>query len=292
MTVLAVDVGGTSLRAALVRRDVILHRARAATRPGPVAGQLAELIGGLLPANPDDPPEAVGVGVPEYVHAGVVTSSEVVEWTPGTVDRIRSAVAEVADAAVPWVVEADVRCGAVAEHARLEDPDRMSLLYVSWGTGLSSSFVLPGGRAWPGARGEALALGEWRDDAGRRLEDLASGRGIERAWSEASGTSLDAVAIDARARAADPVAAALFDRAGRSLGRAIRHLVEVLDPHEVVLGGGLGAADHSGRHALSAELAAVPARPGFPPVRPARGGADAGLLGAAVLAGRAAAAAA
>ncbi|MEA5119307.1 MAG: ROK family protein [Propionicimonas sp.] len=288
MIVLAVDVGGTNLRAALIERGTVLHRTWTATRPGSADRQAIDLVSRLLRAHPGLPPAAVGIGVPEYVRAGEVTSNEVVTWAPDTASRIAGTVEDATGATVSVVVEADVRCGAVAEHARLARPDELSLLYVSWGTGISSALVLPGGTAWSGARGEALALGEWRDPAGRRLEELASGGGIERGWQLVCGSMADAVAIHARAVAGDQRATALFDAAGRALGRALHQMVAVLDPHVVVLGGGLGTAEHLGRTALFAELARLPARAGFPPVLPARTGDDAGLLGAAVLAGRAA----
>lgn len=287
MTVLAVDVGGTNLRAGLVEGGIVRHRATMPTDPAGVGGAVADLVAGLLTEHPDRAPVAVGIGLPEYVRDGRATSTEVVGWKPGDETRVARVVAALTGVDVPVAVEADVRCGAVAEHAALDEPERESLLYVSWGTGLSSALVLPGGRVWAGARGEALALGEWRDDAGRRLEELTSGRGTEHAYREATGRPLDAVAIHARALDGEAAAREVFQRAGRALGRAIRHLVQVLDPHVVVLGGGLGASDNPGRAALFVELGTGHDRPGFPPVLPARTGADAGLIGAALVAERA-----
>ena len=288
MTVLAVDVGGTNLRAGLVDSGIVRQRADRPTDPVAVGPAVAELLAGLLDEHRDLTPVAVGIGVPEYVRDGRVTSNEVVGWDAGDAARIARMVAGFTGAEVPVAVEADVRCGAVAEHAALDDPERESLLYVSWGTGLSSALVLPGGGVWAGARGEALALGEWRDDAGQRLEEVTSGRGAEHAYFRSTGRVLDAVAIHARALDGDGAARAVFERAGHALGRAITHLVQVLDPHVVVLGGGLGSSDHLGRSALLSRLEAGRQRPGFPPVQPARTGADAGLLGAAIVAERAA----
>jgi glucokinase len=286
VTVLAIDVGGTNLRAALVDSGTVRRRATRPTDPVEVGAAVEGLVAGLLGEHPDLAPGAVGIGLPEYVRDGRATSNEVVDWAAGDAARISRVVAAATGAEVAVVVEADVRCGAVAEHAALDRPDRESMLYVSWGTGLSSAFVLPGGQVWAGARGEALALGEWRDDTGNRLEAVTSGRGTEHAYRESTGCVLDAVAIHARALDGDVAAREIFQRAGRALGRAIRHLVHVLDPHVVVLGGGLGSSDHLARAALLAELGAGNGRPGFPPVQPARRGADAGLLGAAIVADR------
>jgi predicted NBD/HSP70 family sugar kinase len=60
----------------------------------------------------------------------------------------------------------------------------------------------------------------------------------------------------------------------------------VLDPHAVVIGGGLGVADHIARTTLHACLESGRRRPGGPTVLPARTGPDAGLLGAALVVAR------
>lgn len=277
--VLALDVGGTHLRGAIVAGGRVVDRADAATAAGLRDG-LERIVARLLPGSAAG---AAGIGVPEYVRDGVVTSAEVVDWRPGTTDWAGRLVARAAGRAVPVVVEADVRCGAVAEHARLADPAATSLLYVSWGTGVSSTLVLPGGLAWAGARGEALAIGEWRDDAGRRLEDVAAGRGVERAYAAATGDPVDGVELHRRATGGDAVAAGLVEAADRALGRAIGRLVDALDPHLVVVGGGIGA----GRADRLTAHAALGRRPGAPPLLAAHHGPDAGLIGAALVAARA-----
>ncbi|GAA1869336.1 ROK family protein [Asanoa iriomotensis] len=277
MTVLALDLGATNLRGALVDRDAILRRETIPTKSVTLHDGLERLVTGLLRV----PIAGVGVGVPEYVNQGTVTSAEVLDWTPDTAARVERLVARLTGGPVPVFVEADVRCAASAEHSRLDRPDRMSLLYVSWGSGVSSTLVLPGGACWAGARGEALALGEWRDERDRRLEDVASGHGIERAY--AGGGDIDAIEIHRRALDGDTFARDLFETAGLTLATAIRHLVDVLDPHAVVLGGGLGVTEHLGQTALHTRLASGWRRRVAPPVLPARTGADAGLFGAAML---------
>lgn len=284
MTVVAVDVGGTHLRAATVRDHVIIEHAEAPTARCTVDVDVARLVDELLTRSPQPSLTAVGVGLPEYVRHGQVTSRDVVDWRPDALARVT---AEAVGRPVPVVIESDVRCGALAEHALLDSPARQSLLYISWGTGVSSTLVLPGGDVWTGARGEAIAVGEWQDDDGCRLEDIASGGGIERSYARSTAVALDAQAIHMRAKTGDETASRLFERAGRTLGRAICALVDVMDPHAVVLGGGLGTSDQLGRQALFAELSNGDHRWGFPRVQPARLGADAGLIGAAIVAERA-----
>jgi fructokinase len=102
--------------------------------------------------------------------------------------------------------------------------------------------------------------------------------------AEADGPEArDASALPARAAAGDAAAAAALARHTDRLARALAHVVNLLDPDCVVLGGGLSNLEH-----LYAE---VPARWGqwifsdtvTTPLRRARHGDSSGVLGAARL---------
>lgn len=249
---LAIDIGGTSVRAAIVRDRAILERLEHASGPD-LAETTVRLARSL--ANGREI-AAIGVGVPEYVHGGRVTSAEVIPWNDSIEAELR--------AIAPVRVEADVRCGALAEWSA--EPG--SLLYVSWGTGISCTLVLPDGTAWEGARGRAIALGE-RVVEGGTLESVASGRGIE----AASGSGATARELAARSDAT-----ALFERAGELVAAAVRDAALLLDPDRVVLGGGLGTAD-------TAALRTVRERWSLDiPLTTAAHGADSGIVGAAIVA--------
>jgi glucokinase len=259
---LAIDAGGTKLLGGLVARDgaVVLREQVATPRDDrgcdPGLEALVALAHRLHRRATDDGHRVVGVGLgmPEYVHDGALTSAEVFAWTrqPGEV---------LAGLGLPVTVESDVRCAALAEAASRAGVS--PLLYVSWGTGLSSTLVVED-RCLSGRRGEAIALGEWPVAAAvdaawpGNLESYASGRGISVRGDEAG--------------------------AAEAVAHAVAALVQVLDPEVVVLGGGIGT---SGGPLPAGVRDAVPgllARPCPPPVEPSRAGADAGLLGAALVA--------
>jgi fructokinase len=69
------------------------------------------------------------------------------------------------------------------------------------------------------------------------IETFLSGPGLARDFGESSGTS--APEILARAEAGDPAAEAALARYEDRLARALCHLINVLDPEVIVLGGGL-----------------------------------------------------
>lgn len=260
---LGIDIGGTSVRAGLVADGRIVARAESATTDDLLA-TVVRLANQLTAGTTVD---GIGIGVPEYVHQGRVTSTEVIPWTDAIVTEL-SAIAPV------WV-ESDVRCAAVAEWHR--SPGE-SLLYLSWGTGLSTTLVLPDGRPWEGHSGRAIAFGERRVESGT-LESVASGRGIETHYLARTGAHR--TTRDLAADAADDLAQTLLRSAGRLTATALMDATRLLDPARVVVGGGLGTADTEANRALVAEWQAG----GSPaPLHAASYGPESGLIGAALLA--------
>jgi glucokinase len=290
---LALDVGGTKVAGALIGPDqAILDRRQApsvapdgrrdpdlATTCG-IARTLADLA-----RSREWAVTAVGAGFPEYVAAGRLTSREVLAWTEQPGEVLAWAVP-----GVPIAVESDVRCGALAEATLGAGQGADSVFYVSWGTGLSSTFVLQG-VPWTGAHGEALALGEWDRDARsgiegpRQLEAYASGRGIAARYAALTGRDEIVLArqVCTAADDGDSAARTILDSAGQAVGHALRAIIDVLDPAVIVLGGGLGTSASRPVASSLAALAELPLRH-RPLVRRAQLGPDSGLLGAALAA--------
>ncbi|MFG3260393.1 ROK family protein [Streptomyces sp. NPDC048172] len=288
---LALDVGGTKIAGALVAEDgTLLYRTQRPSPRAPMA-DTAEVARELSEVAREKGYEVAGLGAgfPEYVDpAGALTAREVIDW-----DEQPSALLARTLPGVPVVVDSDARCGARGE-ARWGGGAEEGFLYVSLGTGLSSTLILPGGEPLTGARGEAIALGElgvpsavdaeWPGN----LERYASGRGIgERCAALTGAATPGAREVTELALSGDEQAAWVLDSAGRALGTALVWTVRLLDPAAIVLGGGLGAhAAGRVRAALDATYAkglAATDRPSPPPLRTAVTGAAAGLLGAAAL---------
>ena len=256
--VLSVDIGGTKTLAALVARDGRILAEQEQTTRIPVGDEIARALafgcalsdseaeddavdggGGEDPAEP----LAVVAGVPEYVDpAGEVTSDEVLRWDTAPSLALADLAAARGIAAERTRIESDVRLGALGEGRYGAGRGLASFLYVSLGTGLSSTLVIDGS-PWAGSRGQAIALGEKLLESGENLESVASGTGIERRYAEATGVRLRGPEIVRRFHAGDFAAAAVLESAGVSLGDALADATELLDLHAIVIGGGLGAAD-------------------------------------------------
>jgi glucokinase len=291
--VLAIDVGGTKILGGLVTAEgSVLDQRRLQTRRQPAAqvipylGPTHDVLVGLVTSAVERNLEitAVGVSLPEYVDRGRLTSHEVLQWDEQPGDVIVASLAAQGYAEMPVAVESDVRAGARGETWLGAGAGMPSMLYCSWGTGISSAFVIDG-HCWAGRRGEAVAMGELRATCpdSRRLESIASGRGIEESFAGTTGTDSGGVReIDQLATDGDRDARAVLEEAGAAMADALSDLVAVLDPHAVVLGGGLGASDHlAGRTARRRCAELLARRPDPPALMTAALGDHSALLGAA-----------
>jgi glucokinase len=197
---------------------------------------------------------------------------------------------------------AEARFGAGASH------DNTALVVV--GTGVGARFVLDS-RLYRGAIGLAGEFGHITVSLDKAhlcgcgkvgcLEALASGTALGRMGRNAAkdepGGRLAKLAggpanvtgetVFMAASEGDPTARALFAQAGFWLGLGISVLVNILDLQLVIIGGGLVAAGNlllePARSSFERFLFA-PTRRKPPPIVPARLGADAGLVGAALIA--------
>jgi glucokinase len=291
--VVGVDIGGTKtavVAIALPRADVKFCEViatQAAHGAGRLRGELGTVLARLRSelGLREHPP--VGVSVPELVDLdGVVTTDVVVPGLAGDLTQ--------------WAelgvvrVESDVRAAACAEAHVGAGRGFPSIAYLSIGTGISSTFV-QNGVAWPGAHGAAILLGSGslgsRPGSGSRpyiLEELASGTAIVAGYQSLGGHAGSAREVLDR-YSSDPLATQVIDQAGHAAGHGVAVLVNLLDPHAVIVGGGLGSVEGPYWRGLRASARAhiwADAARDVPVLRSGLG-PDAAAIGAALAAGAA-----
>lgn len=301
---LAVDLGGTWLRAGLVTAaGEILSQRRIATpaagRPEPVLQAIISLVAQVrVDCSPDDVVAGLGVAVPGPLDPAtgmVYAPPNLADWGAFPLaDRLQAALD------MPVRLHNDANLAALGEAQHGAGKDARVLTYYTVSTGIGGGIILDG-RIFEGAAGLAGELGHvivdadspWLCRAGHRgcLEALSSGTAIAR-QATALGPAADgavgwtAATVAGRALAGEAWASQLFTDAGRHLGLALGGLVNILDPGRIVLGGGLTGSWELWMPALRvamAEVVMVPDRRVVEVVRAALGD-DAGLLGAAAYA--------
>ncbi|WP_431795190.1 ROK family protein [Microbacterium enclense] len=245
--VLAVDIGGTKVDAAVVTAEGQVLRASVARRPTGretsregIAANIRAAAAEALSAVPDVRVAAIGVGSagPVDLPARSVSPLNLPRAEGLEIDAV---LGDLVDA--PLTLALDGTCIALAEHWRgaLVGIDNAMAIVVS--TGVGGGLVL-GGRPVSGATGNAGHLGQTfvraidGDPAAATLEAVAAGPGSV-AWARSQGwegeTGLD---LAASYRAGDEVAVAAVRRSARAVGQAIAAAATLCDLEAVAIAGG------------------------------------------------------
>jgi glucokinase len=295
--VIALDVGGTAMKCALVRPDGAVHHTErrptgAARGPEAVVATILEVAAGLADRARADglDPVAAGVAVP-----GVVDEENgVAVWSANVGFRdvpLRDLVSK--HLGVPAALGHDVRVGGIAEARLGAGHGHRQVLFVAIGTGIAAAHVVDG-RALSGAHGAAGEVGHVvvrpggpACGCGARgcLEAIASASAIGRRYAELSGIVGAAAAdVAARAAAGEPLATTVWNDAVEALADGLLTAQALYDPGIVVLGGGLSEAGEALLAPLRAALARRITFHRMPELARAALGDTAGCRGAALLA--------
>jgi glucokinase len=312
--VLALDLGATRLRAALVGPGgAILSRAEAPseTERGPAAvldtaeDLLAAVAGGRPATAAGTSPIGIGISAigPVDPQAGVIVdppnahaSFHDVPMAPELARRF----------GLPAFLDRDTNVALFGELAFGAARAATDAIYLTVSTGIGGA-VLAGGVLLHGPDGTAGELGHLLVEldgapcgcgARGHLETIASGAGIARAAREAvhSGSSpmlramadraglehLSAADVAAAEEAGDPGAAAIMEHARRAFAAAMVVIADIFDPTLVVVGGSVARAQgdrllQPARDAVRSTAFRAPGR--RMTIVPAALGDDVGLVG-------------
>ncbi|MGI9490518.1 MAG: ROK family protein [Geminicoccaceae bacterium] len=247
---IGVDVGGTKIAAAAVdvQSGDILVRNEMPTGREEGGGCVLERLHGLVLevhgwlADQDIQSLGLGVGIPELINnAGEIKSSWNFDWNQ---HDVKGRLAEFGAV----ILESDARTAALAESLFGHGSDYPSFVFITIGTGLSFAFSR-NGQIHRGANGYAIHFGSsdimavcsaCGEQGAFNLEAFASGHGLAETFRKRTKRSVDTQdLVDAPPGDA---AKLLLNQASTALASYIGQLVNILDPHAVVIGGGLGLA--------------------------------------------------
>jgi glucokinase len=254
-------------------------------------------------------PAAVGVGVPsqiDFATGTVVSSVNIPLEGVALRDELERRFG------VPVFVDNDANCAALAEAELVDGGPARHLVMLTLGTGVGGGVVIDGS-VFRGATGLGAELGHMvvnahgPDCPGKCpnrgcLEAYCSGTALGRAAtsfaeghadtqlaacadSDGNVSGVDVVRL---ARSGDDDARRLLGDLGTWLGVGIASFVNIFEPEHIVIGGGLG--DHADLFLdtaiAEAQTRALPAGFERVTISRAKGGADAGVIGAGLLAGK------
>jgi fructokinase len=250
---IGIDVGGTKIEGILVDAAGHEHgRMRVPTPKGDYQGTVAAVVSlvreldhraGCRPT--------IGIGLPGTVSrsSGLIKNANSTWLNGRPLDRdLARAIGR------PLRLANDANCFAISEAIDGAGAGAGVVFGVILGTGVGGGIVV-GGQVLSGTNGIA---GEWGhnplpwaqgDDerpgpscyCGRQgcIETFLSGPGFAARYAETAGLALEPEAIATLAEAGEPHAVAALDRYADRLSRALAHVINILDPDVIVLGGGL-----------------------------------------------------
>jgi glucokinase len=300
-SVLALDIGGTKLAAAVVGADgSVRGRRETGTRPGEGGDQVIERALDLAAAVRQEQAAGVRLGSLGVSTKGLTTEEGVlVSGMPGWSSlriplRLRERFPDMAIATMN-----DVKAATLAEMTWGALRGVSQGVYMNLGTGIAAGIVA-GGEILQGAHGAAGEIGylltgrevlqrseqeaALREDIPAPLEELVGGRAVPERARRSLGSALTMEQLTERS-SQDPAAAALLDDILSELALWIVNVAIVVDPERVVIGGGFLRSPSD----LCSMVRKVFAKAAVfsPEVEPAHFGSDSALVGAGALALRA-----
>jgi glucokinase len=247
--VLAADLGGTQMRAALVDGQGNVLARRMTETPGnndvPVA--LIELIGEVARDRTFGDVTHAIVGLPgavDYTAGHLLWAPNLPEQWPKRLSRDELTF----ELGMPTSIANDADLAAVGEAQYGAGVGSTDIAYLTISTGIGAGIV-HSGKLVHGIRSLAevghtvIDLHAWQEGRPSTLEELASGSGLSRLGREAGLGEVTARDVLAAARQGDPRAAAIRDEAIAACAVGVTNLVMSFYPSTVVVGGGLGLRD-------------------------------------------------
>ena len=298
---IGIDIGGTRLRAAALAQDGTVLERFASPTPASDETLLVDAIAAVANRLGKDLP--IGVGI-----AGIVTSDGVLRYGTNILVRDVPLAAHIRTLTNGEVVVAnDASVAAFGEQRAGAGAGYRDVVMFTLGTGVGGGIVLDD-NLMLGSSGYGAELGHVVVNDGGRLCPCGNHGCIE---AYASGSAFGAIArerlaesdtpstlreleqvegpdVSRAAASGDPLAISVLEDAGRWLGIAIGSMVNALDPHLVLIGG--GAAKPTAPHVLPIARETMSSmllggeRREPPPVQLAVLGDDAGMVGAGMLA--------
>lgn len=258
---IGIDLGGTTVKAALCREDgTLLHKVSAPTRTGDADGLRADMKmlalslcekGGIMP----DDVTSIGIGVPGSFDKASCTLRF---GTNLGMDNVCFAKAFVPEFTCEIQLDNDANCAALGEATAGAARNARNMIMITLGTGVGGGIVASG-KLYTGCNGIAGELGHMvirqngePCNCGRRgcLEAYSSAAALVRFTERAldSGREsilqgkqglLDAKMVCDAVDAGDALAKEKFDEYCENLSCGLANFVNIFQPERIVIGGGV-----------------------------------------------------
>ncbi len=227
--VVAVDLGGTNIRAGRLDQDRIIIQKDTPLRDKDVLEKTLEHLIALIESVMDRNVTGIGIGVPSVVDIETGTVYDVTNIPSWKKVELRGILE--ARFGIPVRVNNDVNCFILGEHRYGIAKGFKSVVGLTMGTGLGGGVII-NNELYAGRNCGAGEFGlvNYLDE---NIEAYCSGGFFQKKYNT---TALDAYE---KAIAGEPAALGSWKEFGFHLGNAVKTVVYTYDPEAVVLGGSL-----------------------------------------------------
>jgi glucokinase len=287
--VIGVDVGGTKIRSGVVDREGSVYGRHECESPGSSEEDVLQALDEAVEAVLEETIGAIGFGVPANLDRDTGRVLRAVNLPFDDFDLAGHARTRFG---LPVGIENDGNAAALAEWKLGAGRGVSNLVLLTLGTGVGGGLVLDNRiyRGWAEI-GHMVIVANGLPCPGTchgrgHVEAYVSGTAADRVAQELWGPEADAHMLVEHARAGEGDALARLAEIGALLGAAIGSLANLFDPEVVLVGGGFGEAAREFLLAPAQESArreALAPADGTLRVLPAELGAEAGLVGAALV---------
>jgi len=230
--VIAVDVGGTNLRAGRLEQDRILVQKSIPLRDKEVLQKTLDQLIALIRSVLDKSVTGIGIGVPSVIDLDTGTVRDVTNIPSWKKVELKSILEE--EFNLPVRINNDVNCFILGEHRHGVVKGFSNVVGLAMGTGLGGGIII-NNELYPGKNCGAGEFGmiPYLDDT---IEAYCSG------WFFQKKRNTTALAAFHKAAEGDKEALESWKEFGRHMGHAIETVIYTYDPEAIVLGGSLSNA--------------------------------------------------
>jgi glucokinase len=266
-TFLGIEIGGTKLQV-VSGNDAgqILQRCRYAVNPQNGAEEIRANIAAAIEQLKSHQPKSIGVGFGgpvDHIAGKIWASYHVSGWSDFALKQWLENIS-----GIPAIVENDANVAALGESCLGAGKNFTNVFYVTIGSGVGGGLVI-GNRIYHGALPGETEFGHIRlDKSGRTVQDSCSGWAInekvkkivaENPGSFLAGAAKKNPAAEAKTLAEglekrDPHSVKLFKETVDDLSFGLSHVVHLIHPEIVILGGGFALIGQSLRELVKTSM--------------------------------------
>lgn len=272
--VLALDIGGTHIRSAIVEGAKVNDFRK--VRTPKEKKEILKLIDEIIESHGKQKVICVAI-------AGVLRDGKIVHALNTDINHVALLSNLKKRFGAQILIENDANCAGLAELTYGAGKGKKNFVLLTLGTGIGGAIVIDGklrlGRGGAGEVGSMIMQDE------KIFENLASGSTSARLALEKGLGKIDGYELERRASKGDARALKIYAEIGNYLGIGLANIAYVVDPEMFIIGGGFGKVKHIYAPMKKSLEKHYDLRP-MPKIVKAKFGDDAGLIGAGLLAKR------